>query len=61
MPPYSPDLNPIDNAFSKIKAHLRKADKRTIADLWQAIADTLPKVTQIECSNYFANAGYASI
>ena len=60
LPPYSPDLNPIEKAFSKIKAHLRKAAKRTVAGLWEAIADTLPKVTQTECSNYFANAGYAS-
>ena len=61
LPPYSPDLNPIENAFSKIKAHLRKAARRTVAGLWEAIASTLPKVTKSECSNYFANAGYASI
>jgi transposase len=61
LPPYSPDLNPIENAFSKIKAHLRKAAQRTIGGLWNAIADIIPKITPDECRNYFANAGYSSV
>jgi transposase len=61
LPPYSPDLNPIENAFSKIKAHLRKAAQRTIGGLWNAIADIIPKITPDECRNYFVNAGYNSI
>jgi transposase len=61
LPPYSPDLNPIENAFAKIKALLRKAASRTITALWDAIADILPKITPDECRNYFKNAGYRSI
>lgn len=61
LPPYSPDLNPIENAFSKIKAHLRKVAQRTIGGLWNAIADIIPKITPDECRNYFANAGYSSV
>lgn len=61
LPPYSPDLNPIENAFSKIKAHLRKAAQRTIGGLWNAIADIIPKITPDECRNYFVNAGYSSV
>lgn len=61
LPPYSPDLNPIENAFSKIKAHLRKAAQRTIGGLWNAIADVIPKITPDECRNYFDNAGYSSV
>lgn len=61
LPPYSPDLNPIENAFAKIKAHLRKAARRTMDGLWNAIADIIPKITPAECKNYFANAGYNSI
>ena len=58
LPPYSPDFNPIENAFSKLKALLRKAAARTIPDLWAAIADALPKFTPDECANYFTAAGY---
>ena len=53
LPPYSPDFNPIENAFSKLKALLRKAAARTIPDLWTTIADALPQFTQAECANYF--------
>ncbi|MFC7692666.1 transposase [Paeniroseomonas aquatica] len=53
MPPYSPDLNPIENAFAKLKAILRKAAARTIDDLWNAIRDALPRFTPDECRNYF--------
>jgi transposase len=59
LPPYSPDFNPIENAFAKLKAHLRKAATRTIGDLWDAIRDALPLFTPHECRNYFTAAGYA--
>jgi len=60
LPPYSPDFNPIENAFSKLKAILRKAAARTIADLWDAIRDALPLVEPDECANHFSAAGYES-
>ena len=60
LPPYSPDLNPIENAFAKLKAILRKAAARTLDDLWDAIAAALPGFSQDECLNYFAAAGYGS-
>jgi transposase len=59
LPPYSPDLNPIEMAFSKLKAILRAAAPRTVNDLWQAVADALPRFTPQECRNYFRAAGYA--
>ena len=58
LPPYSPDFNPIENAFAKLKAHLRKTAARTIGDLWDAIRDALPLFTLHECRNYFTAAGY---
>jgi len=58
LPPYSPDFNPIENAFAKLKAWLRKVAARNINDLWQAIADALHTFTQSECANYFAACGY---
>ena len=58
LPPYSPDLNPIEMAFSKLKTLLRKAAARTIDDLWTAVADILDAFTPDECINYFAAAGY---
>jgi transposase len=58
LPPYSPDFNPIENAFAKLKAMLRKAAARTIEDLWTAIGDALPQFTPHECANYFTAAGY---
>ena len=58
LPPYSPDLNPIEMAFSKLKAHLRKAAARTIDDLWKAIGNVCALFTPQECSNYFDAAGY---
>ena len=58
LPPYSPDLNPIEQAFSKLKAFLRKAAKRSIEDLWAAVADALKTFTTEECANFFAAAGY---
>ena len=58
LPPYSPDCNPIEMAFSKLKALLRKAAARTVDDLWDAIADAIDAFTSTECENYFAAAGY---
>jgi len=56
LPPYSPDLNPIENAFAKLKALLRKAAARTVDNLWAAIADAIDTFTPAECANYFAGA-----
>jgi transposase len=58
LPPYSPDFNPIENAFAKLKALLREAAARTIPDLWNAIRDALPQFTPEECANYFTACGY---
>ena len=57
-PPYSPDFNPIEMVFAKLKALLRAAAARTIPDLWQAIADALKRFTPDECRNYLIAAGY---
>ena len=59
--PYSPDLNPIEMAFSKFKALLKKAAARTVDDLWTAIAQALPQLTPNDCANYFTAAGYGSV
>ena len=56
--PYSPDLNPIENAFAKLKALLRKAAARSIDQLWDAIARIIQTYSPHECANYFAAAGY---
>jgi transposase len=58
LPPYSPDLNPIEQLFAKLKARLRKAAARTIETLHQAIASTLAACVPGECANYLADAGY---
>jgi transposase len=58
LPPYSPDLNPIEQFFAKLKALLRKAATRTIDALFVAIADALTAVSPQECQNYLANQGY---
>ncbi len=58
LPPYSPDFNPIEMAFAKLKALLRAAAARTIPDLWAAINTALDAFTPDECRNYFAAAGY---
>ena len=58
LPPYSPDFNPIENAFAKLKALLRKAAERTIEGLWKEIGRLLETFTPSECANYFAAAGY---
>ena len=58
LPPYSPDFNPIEMAFAKLKALLRKAAVRTVDDLWNLIADCLAQFSPAECRNYFQAAGY---
>ncbi len=58
LPPYSPDLNPIEQFFAKLKANLRKASARTVEELWQAIADILDNFNPEECANYFRNSNY---
>jgi transposase len=60
LPPYSPDLNPIENAFSKFKALLRKAAARTVDQLSAAITHAIDTYSPAECANYFAAAGYAA-
>jgi transposase len=58
LPPYSPDFNPIEKAFSKLKAHLRKAAERTVNGLWDAIGRLIDLFTPQECANFFVAAGY---
>jgi transposase len=58
LPPYSPDFNPIENAFAKLKALLRKAAVRTVGALWDQIGMILNLFTPAECANYFKAAGY---
>jgi transposase len=58
LPPYSPDFNPIELAFSKLKALLRKAAERTVEGLWSAIGRLIDTITPDECANFFAAAGY---
>ena len=60
LPPYSPDLNPIEQAFAKIKHWMRAAQKRSIEDTWRHVGTLVQTITPPECHNYFANAGYAS-
>ena len=59
LPPYSPDLNPTEKFFSKLKARLRKAAKRDIEALWKEIGELLNAVSPSECTNFFASCGYA--
>jgi transposase len=58
LPPYSPDFNPIEMAFSKLKALLKKVAARTLDELFDAIAEGIDTFTPKECQNYFAAAGY---
>jgi transposase len=58
LPPYSPDFNPIEQAFAKLKAHLRKAAERTVHGLWSAIGRILELYSPAECANYFTHCGY---
>ncbi len=61
LPPYSPDLNPIENAFAKLKTLLRTAAPRTVEALWTTMGKSLSAFSANECSNYFANAGYRQL
>ncbi|MCZ4093473.1 MULTISPECIES: IS630 family transposase [Sinorhizobium] len=58
LPPYSPDFNPIENAFSKLRAMLRARAERKIDALWDAVGALMPRFTAAECANYFKAAGY---
>ncbi|MHB8286248.1 MAG: transposase, partial [Caulobacteraceae bacterium] len=58
LPAYSPDFNPIENAFSKLKALLRKAAARTVDQLWRAIGTAIDAISPNDCANYFTAAGY---
>ena len=58
LPPYSPDLNPIEKLFAKLKALLRKAAKRSVEALWNEIGELLNTLSSTECANYFASSGY---
>jgi transposase len=58
LPPYSPDFNPVEMAFAKLKAHLRKAAERTLEGLWTAIGRIIALFSPSECQNFFAAAGY---
>ncbi len=60
LPPYSPDLNPIEKFFSKLKARLRQAAKRDTEALWKEIGELLNTVSPGECTNFFAACGYVS-
>jgi transposase len=60
LPPYSPDLNPIEQVFAKLKHLMRKAAERTVEDTWKRIGRLLDQFSADECANYIANAGYAS-
>ncbi len=61
LPKYSPDLTPIEQAFSKIKNAMRKASMRTVEAVWKRLGKLLDTLSPQECANYFKNAGYASI
>jgi len=58
LPPYSPDFNPIENAFAKLKTLMRAKAERTIAGLWGTVGAVLDRFTPDECANYFKAAGY---
>ena len=61
LPPYSPDLNPIEQVFAKLKTLLRKAAERSVEATWRRIGTLLDAFSPQECANYLTNAGYASI
>jgi transposase len=58
LPPYSPDFNPIEKAFARLKAMLRKAGERTVASLWDLIGKLVDIFQPDECANYFSSCGY---
>ena len=59
LPPYSPDLNPIEQVFAKLKHLLRRSQERTTEDTWRRIGTLLDTFTAQECNNYLVNSGYA--
>ncbi len=61
LPPYSPDLNPIEQAFAKLKHWMRNAATRSRDTLWRTVGTILNRFTADECANYLKNAGYASV
>lgn len=61
LPPYSPDLNPIENAFSKFKWLLKTAKERTVDALWNTCGQLIERFTERECRNYFRHCGYATL
>ncbi len=60
LPPYSPDLNPIEQVFAKLKGLLRTAAARTISTLWDAIGASLDAFAPAECANYMSDSGYSA-
>jgi transposase len=60
LPPYSPDLNPIEQVFAKLKTLLRKAEERTVEAVWKRIGTLIEVFAPAECANYLRNCGYAS-
>lgn len=60
LPPYSPDLNPIEQVFSKLKTLLRKENARSVEATWKSIGTLLDRFSSAECNNYLTDAGYAS-
>ena len=61
LPPYSPDLNPTEMAFAKLKTLLRKADERSVETSWPRVGTLIDAFPPTECQNYLRHAGYASI
>lgn len=61
LPPYSPDLNPIEQVFAKLKHQMRQAAERTVEDTWRRVGALLPTFSPRECANYLTNSGYAAV
>lgn len=61
LPPYSPDLNPIEQFFAKLKHLIRKAEPRTVETAWRKVGDLLHAFSPSECNNYLTKSGYASV
>ena len=61
LPPYSPDLNPIEQVFAKLKHLMRKAEPRTVEATWRKVGELLDLFSPAECANYLKNSGYASV
>ncbi len=61
LPPYSPDLNPIEQVFAKLKHKMREAAERTVEDTWRRVGALIPTFSSTECANYLRNSGYAAV